>query len=134
MDDSLRRPRTVTVAGLVALIACAVVATYLVVALGSLVTGDPPDGPDAAGAGQVRWLSAAFLAWTLAAAALAWFTLQGSSPARWLLLVSALLAGSVSLTATAYVPAALVPLVACVVTVSLLFGSSARAWFRAARA
>lgn len=134
MDRPPPRPRTVTVAGLVALAACAVVATYIAVTLVSLMTSGLGEGGDIAGARRLRWLSAAFLAWSLAAAGLAWLTLQGSSPARWALLVSAAVAGSVSLTATAYVAAAVVPLVACVVTVSLLFGASARSWFRVVRA
>ena len=117
---------------MVALAACAVVATSLVVVMVTLL-GDPSRAPAGLRVDVARRLAIVLVVWSVVAAALAWRMLCGSSRARVALVVSAAFAGSASLTLSAVVAAGVLPMVACMATMVLLFSASARAWFHEQR-
>jgi len=75
----------------------------------------------------VLWLgSLLFLAWSVGAMVLAWFTWRRHNWARYLLVVSA----GVSLLASVFAfPVSLLHIVACVATIACLFTARSRAWF-----
>ena len=75
----------------------------------------------------VLWLgSLLFLAWSVGAMVLAWFTWRRHNWARYLLAASA----GVSLLASAFAfPVSLLHIVACIATIACLFTARARAWF-----
>ena len=121
-----------TTAGVVALAACVVVATALVVLMFTLLA-DASQAPAGLRIDAARLLAIVLVLWSGVGAVLAWWTLRGSSRARVALVVSAVLAGSASLTLSAIVAGALLAMVACIATIVLLFSASARAWFREQR-
>jgi hypothetical protein len=75
----------------------------------------------------VLWLgSLLFLAWSVGALVLAWFTWRRHNWARYLLVVSA----GVSLLASVFAfPVSLLHIVACIATIACLFTARSRAWF-----
>jgi hypothetical protein len=75
----------------------------------------------------VLWLgSLLFLAWSVGALVLAWFTWRRHNWARYLLVVSA----GVSLLASAFAfPVSLLHIAACIATIACLFTARSRAWF-----
>lgn len=121
------RPRSVTAAGWITIGATVVSGTYLAVLLASLLNGGTSgEGPG----GTFTTALVVALGWCVLAGVLAVKTMRGSSLAWIGLAVSAVLAGSISLTASAYLAAAFLILVACVAAIVLLLTGSARAWFR----
>ena len=67
-----------------------------------------------------------FLAWSLGACVLAWFTWRRHNWARWLLAASA---GAALVAATFAIPVGLLHQLACMATIAGLFSATARAWF-----
>ena len=122
------RPRSVTAAGCIAIAASVATGTYLAVGLGTMMldrasSSERVSGAFTAGLGVG-------LAWCVVAVVLALLTMRGSSLAAIGLALSAVVAGSIALTASAFLAAAFLTLVACVATIVLLLTGSAREWFR----
>ena len=141
----LRRPGTVTAAGMIAVassLICLLVFGVLTVAFlllrGDLVTGlrdaddDVPSSIDPETAANIATaVVAVFALWCLGAIVSAMLALGRSRAGRWLLTVSAIVSSVFSLIGTFAVGLPVLLLVAAVTVVVLLFTPAANAWYAA---